>query len=171
MEDHNNTEAQKENTQYSTKHLKLRELWIGLPSVLQRLVIERLAGALLCVVLMIAMVALSGDWGYSVIALIGLLLAYMGFDILWKYAEGKIFAARMVVCKANRRFLKKGLKLTMRPAIVENVRTEEFETYEFTVSPAMRDAGDITAGTVMEIYITEDAPTNILAYMIMGEDR
>ena len=156
-----------ENNEAPSK-LNLLTVLSVMPTVLRRVVLSRFAVSVVTVATVCMMIALTKDWNYSIAILLALFAAYLGFDILWKYAEGKIFVARMVVCKTSKPWRRR-FHLTLRPAAIENIKTEEFETYQFTVSPSRREIGNITAGTLMDIYFTEDAPNNILAYMILGE--
>lgn len=147
----------------------LKATWKEMPSALQRLVLSRLGTMLLTVLLTIAAIAIMKDRIYAVGFLLALLSAYLAFDILWKFAGGKIYVAKVVVCKANRITLNKHMRITLRDASVTDITSQEFETYQYVIVPSKHDCNSITAGTVMNIYFTEDAPNTILTYTLLGE--
>ena len=148
----------------------LRQAITMLPRVLMVEVLKRLAAAILVFILSIVMVAVSHDWMYCVGFLIAVLAAYLAFDIIWNFRDGKIQAYKMVVCKASlsKRHRDK-VHVTLRQAEVKDLIGTDYETYKFDISASNRDRENITTDTLLNIYISETAPHSILAYEILGE--
>lgn len=152
--------------------MSLRKAIQILPSPLQTEVLKRFGTALLALLVTIVMVCMFRDWTYCGGLIISLLAVYLGLDIIWKYVEGKIHMARMVVCKAMPVWHNKNqVDVILRDASIENLLVKEIETYKFQIGVSRRNRGTITAGTVMDVYVSESAPHAVLAYEILGEIR
>lgn len=150
--------------------LSLRAVLQQLPPTLMTQTLKRFGSAALMVALITIMALLAKDWHYCLGYIVALFAAYSGMDIIWKYGEGKIHAVRMVLCKAYRQVLRKNqIVIILRDASVSNLTTQEFETYKYSIEVPAREQPMLTPGTVLNVYICETAPNNILAYEILGE--
>ena len=151
--------------------IPFREALALLPRVLMTEVVKRIGTALLVAFATLLMVIISKDWMYAAGFVLALLVGYLGLDIIWKFSKGKILVARMLVCKSTRaiRYRNK-YHVILRDATIEDVsgvNVDDTFRYDIVVSP--RDNGNITSGTILDIYIAENAPNSILAYEILGE--
>lgn len=163
-------QKQPEQTEQKRATINLRQAMQALPPSLQAEVLKRFGTALLALLITIVMVCIFRDWTYFGGLLIVLLAIYLALDIIWKYTEGKIHVARMIVCKATPVWHNKNqVDVILRDATIENLLVQEVETYKFQLSVSRRERGSITAGTVMNIYVSESAPHAVLTYDILGE--
>lgn len=150
--------------------LGFRQTLAVLPRVLMAEVLKRFGAALLILLLAVAMLFLSKDAMYSIGFILALVFAYLGLDIIWKYGDNKILVARMIVCKANRSIRQRDrFHVILRDASIQDLVGQDYETYKYDLTVAARDRDAISAGTILDVYISENAPHAILAYEILGE--
>lgn len=157
-------------TEEQQEKMGFRQAFTTLPRSLQLVFFQRMAYCLLAAMATLLTVCISKDPVYCVGFLISLFSAYLGMDIIWKYAGGKLYTAKMVVCKAQREWRKSSnqYNVILRDASIENPAKEDSETAKFRLTVTRSDAGNITEGTVLQIYFFENAPRNVLAYDILG---
>lgn len=152
--------------------LTFRQAISQLPQILMHEVIKRLGTAVIVTLVTIAMIILTKDWMYAVGFLLALLATYLGLDIIWKFGEGKILVARMLVCKSNRSLRQRNkYHVILRDASIEDLAGKEIDTFKYDLTVSARDIGNITTGTILDIFISEAAPHAILAYEILGEAK
>lgn len=150
--------------------LGFRQALAMLPRVLMTEVLKRFGAALLVLLLTVAMLLLSKDAMYSIGFILVLVIAYLGLDIVWKYGDNKILVARMIVCKATRSIRQRDrFHVILRDASIQDLVGQDYETYKYDLTVAARDRETLSAGTILDIYISESAPHAILAYEILGE--
>lgn len=145
-----------------------REVLGSLPSVLLKEVMKRAGAALLSLILMVIMVALTKDVTYCLGFVLPLVFAYMALDIVWKYGAGKIECHRMVVCKAHKT-LSKQIVVQVRKAESCAAKDVDVEMFRYQLTVPMREHGTINQGTVMDIYAVTPSPYVALAYNIVGQ--
>lgn len=161
---------QQKNKSKPENKISFRQAFGSLPPVLMTTVMKRFGIAAIVLILTIVMLFVSKDVMICAGFLLALLAAYLGLDIIWKYADDKILVARMRVCKAT--VARKGqVRVILRDAQITNVVAQDFETYKYSISIAAKeDRENITEGTIMDIYICQNAPNAVLAYEILGSD-
>lgn len=154
----------------AAEKLGFRQTLAMLPRVLMAEVIKRFGAALLVLLLTVTMLLLSKDVMYSVGFILVLVLAYLGLDIVWKYSDNKILVARMIVCKATRSIRHRDrYHVILRDASIQDLVGQDYETFKYDLTVAVRDRETLSSGTILDIYISESAPHAILAYEVLGE--
>lgn len=143
-----------------------RQLLLSSPVPLQRRFFKQLLASIAIALITIIFMICLRFWGCCVGLLIGLYVAYLGFDVIWGYADGKIICRKMVCIKAHRPLLKRErLVLIMRLAEGEPEDGEPIK--KFYLPASKQEIALITLNTVMQIYYRPTNQLEIVAWEIV----
>lgn len=160
---------QKNEKEGQERKYTFREVFSLMPHPLTSLVVKQMAFAVCILLLSVVMLITSKQWFFCSGVLIALLFSYMGLNVVWKYADNKIFCQRMVICKAKA-VGKQRFYLLLRDAqyTKEQLLTEDIPVMKSYLTVSGKDKGSMTEGTIMDVYAYESSPYNIMAWEIIG---
>ena len=163
-------QAQPEQLEVAEK-IPFRQAFALLPRVLMIEVLKRIGIAILAAFATLLMTIISKDWMYCAGFFLAALAAYLGLDIVWKFSCNKVMVARMLICKSTRSIRQRNkFHVILRDATIEDVAGVNVDdTIRYDIVVAHRDSGNMTVGTILDIYFAENAPNTVLAYEILGE--
>lgn len=130
----------------------------------KRFLKHMLASAAIAVITVVLMIYFR-SWGYCIGMILGLYVAYVGFDVIWAYHDGKIISRKMVCIKAQRMPNRERVYLVMR--LAEGEPEDDEPIKKFYLAATKQEIAMITPNTVMQIYYRPNNYLEIVAWEIV----
>lgn len=153
--------------QEACKELTLLDMYNALPQALRKRCNSQFAGA--AMVLLVASIC-ALYFRHIIYALVGLcfggIIAWMGIRLLNRCRSGKVVYKQMECIKAHTvPLLKSKTILVLREADVPV--GDERGVHQYLIQSS-KETGMLTKGTLLNIYVDLDSPTELLAWQIIG---
>lgn len=141
-------------------------LYEKLPAVMQKRFIKQMGIGIVLAAFMTLIIIKLKHPTYILGYLAVLYVVYTGFDLVWKYHDGKIICKKMVCITANASIKKDRIDAMFQE--LDETTAPENATHRFKFGVSKQDIRMISEGTVMNIYYRPDVPLSVIAWEIVG---
>jgi len=131
---------------------------------------KQMVAAFAICLMTIIFIAHFKSWEYSLGFLIALYVAYIGFDVVWKYSEGRVVCKRMKCVKAMT-LPKVERLIVMMKELVSDESAEPPSVREYYIPISNKQKRLFTEGAICDIYYNESSPGEILAWEVVDYEQ
>lgn len=150
----------------TTERVTLAQIYVMLPQILQNRCNKQFLGAALVLLISMVCALYFGNVLYFAIGLgFAFFIAGLGVRLLWRCKIGKIVYKQMECVKNYSLPMAKSKTLILREYDIPVGDERGIHKYQIANT---KDTGMLTKGTLLNIYVDLDAPSELLAWQVIG---